>query len=84
MTDKFSEAFSEIEEKNAYGCESCDDFYGHGKKDRKEADLGHDVRRGDSGEKKLHDVRAGKADEKKHGTPLDAGIVKGDPAPFGS
>lgn len=44
MTDRFTEAFSEIEEKNAYVCESCNDFYGHGKKDNKERDLGRGVK----------------------------------------
>ncbi len=30
MTDRFTKPVSELEEKNSFICESCDDFYGHG------------------------------------------------------
>jgi hypothetical protein len=57
MTDRFSKATFELEEKNAFACESCDDLYGHGKKDREERDLNIDEKIGKSGEGERRDIK---------------------------
>lgn len=57
MRDRFTDASKELEDKNAYVCETCDDFYGHGKKDRRGHDRGHHVRAGGSDERRIHEAR---------------------------
>ncbi len=57
MSDKFTEASYELEEKNAYVCETCNDFYGHGKKDNKERDLKHAVKIDKSDEGKARVIK---------------------------
>ena len=71
MTDRFSKAVSELEKKNPFSCESCDERYGHGDKREEDRREGREARSGDSR-------------EKRHGASLTDTIVKGDPTPFGS
>lgn len=54
MTDRFTKASLELEEKNAFECETCDDFYGHGRKDH---DLKRDEKIGRSEEGESRNIK---------------------------
>ncbi|BCA78428.1 hypothetical protein [Desulfuromonas sp. AOP6] len=43
MKDRFTDAFSELETKNPFTCETCDEKYGHPREEGKKMTTEHDT-----------------------------------------